>query len=160
MAYHNKGLFLSSYMLGPYWLLLSSLSLTLDLSLRPYPPSWTLPIAKIEEKQKGSCNQQLKALAWSWHTSLYSQFISNPTTGRWETQSKKCLKKGTTRNIWQIACSRAERDLGVFFDPWTIPWDQVAKRANADFSCINRKVESRTKEETTLLPLLMLLHLV
>ena len=38
-----------------------------------------------------------------------------------------------------------------------LPWDKVAIRANANLSGMNRKIESRTKEETVLF--LRLLHL-
>ena len=172
-------------MVIPYWFWLTSLALTLDLRPRVCPLILTVANCKDKRKTKGLLHQQLKALFWSWYALLHSWFILNPNTERQEPQSKKYLKGEMTRIYWvgqkvhqvflyhlmekpkwafwptQKLEGEVKRDLGevketgVFFDLWTLLWHKVAKSANANFSSINRKVESKTKEKTILFPPLL-----
>lgn len=89
-GFHNKGLFLTDYMVIPYWFWLTSLALTLRSQAEGLSSFLTVANCKDKRKTKGPLHQLLKALFWSWY----------PNTERQEPQSKKYLKGEMTRIYW------------------------------------------------------------
>ena len=80
------------------------------------------------------------------HRVFLYHLMEKPKQAFWPTQQ---LEGEMKRDLGEV------KETGVFFDLQTLLWHKVATSANADFSVISRKVESKTKTKTILFPLLL-----